>query len=85
MQFLGPALNGTYAYGCLLALFSGENRVGSNRSGSGYTTGSRCKLTGNTATVVPDGIVYPAVNTRIKSESSCSSLQACCILREMKP
>lgn len=35
MQFLGPALNGTYANGCLSATLSGKNLSGSNFSGSG--------------------------------------------------
>ena len=35
MQFLGPALNGIKAYGCLPIEFSGKNRCGLKASGSG--------------------------------------------------
>lgn len=40
MQFLGPALNGRYANGCLFFEFSGRKRSGSNFSGSGKYLGS---------------------------------------------
>ena len=42
IQFLGPALKGAYANGCLASVFSGKNLSGSNTSGSSQTSGSWC-------------------------------------------
>lgn len=44
MQFLGPALNGIYEYGCLPCIASGKNLSGSNFVGSGKLSGSLCIL-----------------------------------------
>lgn len=57
MQFLGPALNGTNAYGCRPLAFSGKNRSGSNSSGLGNTFGSRCKSNICTFNIDPAGAV----------------------------
>jgi hypothetical protein len=59
MQFLGPALNGRYAYGLRPLLFSGKNRSGSKTSGLGKCSGSRCITNTLTPTVHPAGIVFP--------------------------
>ena len=64
MQLRGPALNGTYEYGCLSAEFSGENLVGSNFSGSGNISGFRWSPTVNSATDVPLGTKNPPVRTQ---------------------
>jgi len=42
MQFRRPAENGTKQNGCLPAQFSGNQRSGSKRSGSGKWFGSVC-------------------------------------------
>jgi hypothetical protein len=42
IQLLGPSPNGKYVYGCILFLFSSENRSGSYFSGSGKYSGSKC-------------------------------------------
>ena len=57
IQFLGPAENGAYAYGCRLEQFSGRNRSGSNRFGSGNTSSFRCRAVVRISAVDPRGIV----------------------------
>lgn len=53
IQFLGPALNGTNAYGLLSRTFSGKNRSGSYFSGSGYIAGFLC-----TAAAKVDKVIF---------------------------
>lgn len=60
MQFRGPAEKGTYAKGCLPTEFSGKNRSGSNFSGFGNSSASRCSMNVNIMQFVPAGIVYPS-------------------------
>lgn len=65
MQFLGPALNGIKACGCLLATSSGEKRSGLNFNGSCQYLGSLWNLCRQTATETPGGTVISPGNVEI--------------------
>lgn len=70
MQFLGPALNGKYAYGWIFSLFSIENLSGLNSDGFLYIWGSLCVRNGEIKMLVPAGIVsFPEKNKILQKNS----------------
>lgn len=62
IQFLGPALNGINEYGCRFKTFSVSNLVGLKLCGSGYISGIRCVIKGDTKIVHSFGIVILSEN-----------------------